>query len=951
MFTMGICDEAGVQTKFVTCKKLRKFLGIKTESFEEPDFMLVLMNAIIKDVARSLGRRDQPDNVGTVKVQRYLETDWESFQAKLAFDLLMKYKDTVFRPELPEGLPEKREIEHRIDIKDPNLGNIDNSGGNRLNINVHMREEDIKFTAFQAPNGLCEYLVLPMGNTKTFYDDIYVFTKSLNIEDHSEALRKTLDILRENKLYVKLSKCVFCAEVIPCLGDFAGREGVRMDPDKVLTIKNWAVPRTLEELHSFVGLTGYVQRFCPDVAALIASMFNLLKKKTKRNAKLHFDEEQLKNFKEPKRRLCNPPVLHLPDFTLPALTLASLLLEEFSSKSSTQELLAIVHALTAFRVYCLDKSPIVETDHKSLEGLFTQKMANRRLARWYNILAEYQPTFAYLPGAKNGIADALSRRPDLQPETKFFHDLSVTSFNDTSFSLAVSEVTTDTELVTKTKKAYLKDRETHAIFAVIKRRKQQSKAMPKIHRHKLYCCYSEADRLLWYQTTSDDVPRIAVPNDVKLRQTIISECHDTNYSGRPGAERTYLTLAKRWYWSKMFKSIQKFVTDCEPCRRNKPRLNKPPRLLELLKIPDERWRSVSMDIITDLPRTKNDVDSIWVVVDRLTKRCHFVPTTKKVTAEGVARLFIDKIWKHHGMPTNIISDRDRKFVAAFWQHIFKSIGTTLSMTVAHRAQGDGQTERIDRRLEEYIRYFVGPLQDDRDVHLENAEFAVNSTVNSSIKLAPFEADLGYMSLNPLQLAAEQLTKVPKSRRGAEFHENQAALLLRCREALAEAQQRMRDVYDRNRIEQTFEVGDRVYLSTKHLDPKHSGLPNSTNFGPKKWIDPYTVMRKVHNHAYKLNIQAGNKLHPDFNTASLKPYKDAARLSRPGDGILADGSVGQIVKRLLGKRLRKHRTQFLVEWVGEEKPTWKPVENLLKYPISSRTMRQPGEQSGGKDEYD
>ncbi|KAE9162108.1 hypothetical protein PF004_g30599 [Phytophthora fragariae] len=380
----------------------------------------------------------------------------------------------------------------------------------------------------------------------------------------------------------------------------------------------------------------------------------------------------------------------------------------------------------------------------------------------------------------------------------------------------------------------------------------------------------------------------------------------------------------------MLKSIQRFIADCELCRRNKPRLTKPPGLLEPLSIPDERWRSISMDFITDLPRTKRDVDSIWVVVDRLTKRCHFLPTTKTVTAEGVARLFIDNIWKLHGMPSNIVSDRDRKFVSKFWQYVFKSIGTKLCMTVAHRAQGDGQTERMNRTLEEYLRCFVGPLQDDWDVHLANAEFAINSTVNSSTKLAPFEADLGYIPLNPLQLTAEQLVRAPKSRPGAEFHERQAAILLRCREALAEAQEQIRDVYDRNREEQVFDVGERVYLSTKHLDPKHSGLPNSTVFGPK-WIGPYTVVRKIHNHAYELNIQAGNKLHPVFNTGSLKPYKESTRLSRPGDVILADGSVGQIVKRLLGKRRHKRRTQFLVEWVGEEKPTWEPVENLTQIP--------------------
>ncbi|KAE9042819.1 hypothetical protein PR003_g15908 [Phytophthora rubi] len=195
-------------------------------------------------------------------------------------------------------------------------------------------------------------------------------------------------------------------------------------------------------------------------------MFALLKKQNKRNVKILFNDEQLKNFKELKRRLWNPTVLHLPDFNKPmrlrtdaskfadggvlfqvvdgaerpiAYTSQKMKSAEVNYPTQQQELLAIVHALTAFMIYCLDKPPVVETDNKSLEGLFTQKMANRRLARWYDILAEYQSTFPYLPGAKNGIADALSRRLDLQPETKFFHDLGVTSYGDTSFSLALSE--------------------------------------------------------------------------------------------------------------------------------------------------------------------------------------------------------------------------------------------------------------------------------------------------------------------------------------------------------------------------------------------------------------------------------------------------------------------------------------------------------------------------------
>lgn len=128
----------------------------------------------------------------------------------------------------------------------------------------------------------------------------------------------------------------------------------------------------------------------------------------------------------------------------------------------------------------------------------------------------------------------------------------------------------------------------------------------------------------------------------------------------------------------------------------------------------------------------------------------------------------------------------------------------------------------------------------------------------------------------------------------------------------------------------FKAGDQVYLSTKHLDPKHTGLPNSGKLGPK-WIGPYSVVKRVHNHAYKLNIQTGNRLHPVFNTGSLKPYETSTRLSRPNEVVLADGTIGRIVKRLVGKRTRKQETQYLVEWVGERNPTWEPIANLSQVP--------------------
>ncbi|OWZ16372.1 polyprotein [Phytophthora megakarya] len=239
-------------------------------------------------------------------------------------------------------------------------------------------------------------------------------------------------------------------------------------------------------------------------------MLTLLKKKDKRSAKNHFDKEQLKKFKELKRRLSDTPVLHRPHFNQP------MHLRTDASKFAVGGVL--------FRV---------------VDGV------ERRIAY---TSGTYQPIFSYLPGAKNGIADALSRISDLQPEVKYFQDLSITSFDDTSFTMEISEVTADSDLIMKIKASCIKDREIQAKFAAIKRRTANLKPKGELQHLKKYRCFTESNGLHWYQNPSNDAPHVVVPNDVKLRYVIISECHDSNYGGHPGAERTYLTLVRRWYY-------------------------------------------------------------------------------------------------------------------------------------------------------------------------------------------------------------------------------------------------------------------------------------------------------------------------------------------------------------------------------------------------------------------
>ncbi|POM64578.1 Hypothetical protein PHPALM_19875 [Phytophthora palmivora] len=578
----------------------------------------------------------------------------ESLKKNSAYPVNVEYKDSVFTPELPDGLPMERDIEHRIDVKDPNIAMYRKqwrlSPDQKAEINKWVREMIAKglIQPNISPHAALTFCVrkpvgcgivhdyrnlnsntirqcVPMTRKEDVFDSMagaYYFScmdlmsayyqvgmkmdHSNDINKHLRALHDVLEILKKNKLYVKLSKCVFCADEIPCLGDFIGRNGVRIDPDKVQTIRDWP----------------------------------------------------------------------------------------------------------------------------------------------------------------NGIADALSRRPDLKPETKDFHDLLVTSFNETSYQLRVTEIKPNDNLIKEIIAGYAKEKVIGDIRRAVKRRGTVS-AIRGVS-EKQFKPYFEEKNLIWYEGSTDEQPRIVVPNIVALKHRIIAEVHDTNYGGHPGADRTYLKLRSDLYWPRMVRTIKKYIADC-----------------------------------------------------------------------------------------------------------------------------DGQTERTNRTLEEYLRCFVSPRQDNWDVHLANAEFVINSVVNTSIKMSPFEADIGY---------------VPQ--------------------ALEDDQARMTDVYDSGRTEQLFKVGDQIYLSTKHFDTAYTDFPNSRKLGPK-WIGPYSVVRTIHKHAYEINLPPGLKLYPVFNTGSLKPYDTPTRLSRPNQVILHDSTVGQIVEAIVGKRKRLCTIQYQVKWVGEEQLTWEPHETYTK----------------------
>jgi hypothetical protein len=333
-----------------------------------------------------------------------------------------------------------------------------------------------------------------------------------------------------------------------------------------------------------------------------------------------------------------------------------------------------------------------------------------------------------------------------------------------------------------------------------------------------------------------------------------------------------------------------------------------------------------MDFITQLPVTKTGYDAIAVFVDRLTKMVHFAPTYTDCSARDVARLFNDTVFKHHGLPSELISDRDPRFTSEFWTELTRLLGTKLKMSAALHPQTDGQTERSNRVLEDYLRHYISPSQDDWDEWLPQAEFSVNNAWQESIKNTPFMLNFGQQPRTPLNQSGGREVRVPQA---SNFARTLEESLARAKASLLAAQSRQKLFADERRREVELDVGQKVLLSTINFKLAH---PGTRKLLPK-WVGPFEVTERIGKVAYKVELPPNLKMQNVFHVQLLKKYRDNGKVQPLPPPIEIDDSLEYEVERVLGhrevKRGKKIRKEFLVKWLGydHEHNTWEPEKHL------------------------
>ncbi|GJR85425.1 putative reverse transcriptase domain-containing protein [Tanacetum coccineum] len=439
--------------------------------------------------------------------------------------------------------------------------------------------------------------------------------------------RTRYELLKNEQLYAKFSKCDFWLESVQFLGHVINNKGVHVDPAKVEAIRNWSAPTTPKEVRQFLGLAGYYRRFIEGFSLISKPLTKL----TEKNKKYEWGTEEDEAFQTLKQKLCSAPILALPEGT------------------------------ENFVVYC-------DASHKGFGAVLMQR----------------EKVIAYA-----------SRQLKKHEENYTTHDLELGA----------------------------------VVFAL------------RLWRHYLY-------------------GRIWLPLFGGLRDLIMHESHKSKYSIHPGSDKMYQDLKKLYWWPNMKAEIATYVSKCLTCAKVKAEHQKPSGLLQQPEIPEWKWEKITMDFVSGLPRTPSGYDSIWVIVDRLTKSAHFLPMKKTDSIEKLAQLYLKEIVCKHGVPTSIISDRDSLFTSRFWKSLQEAMGTQLDMSTAYHPETDGQSERTIQTLEDMLRACVIDFGSSWDRHLPLVEFSYNNSYHASIKAAPFEALYGRKCRSPVcwsEVGDSQLT--------------------------------------------------------------------------------------------------------------------------------------------------------------------------------------------------
>ena len=839
---------------------------------------------------------------------------------------------------------------------------------------IPMTPDSMALLAMSTPLGLMEPRFMPFGmknapsvfqrameqvlgdrigrGVLVFVDDILVYTA--DVDEHEQLLRWVLQRLVETQYYANPDKCEFFQRQVSFLGHIISEQGVAVQAHKVKAVREWPAPTTKKQVKAFLGLTGYYRKFIPSYSQVALPLTEL----TKESVSFVWGPTQQRAFDALQDALTRADVLAHPDPSRQYLlhtdasgfAIAGVLSQVqadgttrpvayYSKKMSDaeknyrvhdQELLAIFMAMEHWRCY-LEGSPYpvkVLSDHRSLTWLNTKAELTGREARWLEKLADFDFTVQYVEGSKNAVADALSRRADLEEPV----DGQVAAHAPDAGAGAGAGAGADAGTGAAANDANDAGKVTEQDATTMRPRlKIQLEAMPTVTDRAVAASVSMARGLSfldelkraaaadpWYSAKLSEASptdgllrddgllvtfdgRFYVPADRNMQRKLLYEVHDAPTGGHLGQRKTLHKLQSMCYWPGMQRDVEDYVQGCVVCGAVKPSQQVPAGLLQPLPIPHRPWEVISMDFVTSLPRTRDYHNAVLSVICKFSKQAHLIATTTEVTALKTAKLLIDRVFKLHGLPTAIVSDRDPRFTASVWKEVFAAWGTQLRMSSSYHPQTDGQTERMHRVMEVGLRAYADKVGEDWADSLPMIEAFYNSSRHESTGKTPYEMNgVVWTDATTLALRSPMLDGI-RAQAAEDLLKGVKAAWEDARMMLMSRRETMKRYADRKRRDERYVVGDRVWLRTEHL-AKHTTKLSDPYVGP---FDVTRVSDSGVNVWLRLPQQYA-RLHQPFHVEKVKRYTPSQvqwgrqQNDRPLPDVINEDEEYE-VETLLGKR--------------------------------------------------
>ena len=768
---------------------------------------------------------------------------------------------------------------------------------------VEVDEADREKTAFSSRRGLFEFKVMPFGLCNApatferlmeyvlsglnwqicliYLDDIIVHGDSF--ESMISNLDEVLAKLQEAGLKLKPRKCQLFCEEVEYLGHLISASGIKTDPKKTETIRNWPTPHNVTEVRSFIGLCSYYRRFIAGFATIAKPLHRL----TEKGRTFSWTDDCNKAFETLKACLCQTPPLAHPDFSKPFILdtdasdvgIGAVLSQDiegserviaYASKSlskserrycvTRKELYALVFFVKYFRHYLYGKQFTIRTDHGSLRWLMNFKDPEGQVARWLEVLSSYDMKIVHRPGRVHSNADGLSRVRCKQ--CNMMEDEVYTEDNNESCTLGelnwlgpqdsaneildIGTAQDNDALVSKVKKWV------------------QSKSKPET---KVISCESNFVKSLVSQWERLDIQggilvrrwdvlgtqlvqwQSIVP--LSQRRIVLNYSHDIKASGHLGIRKTVARIQQSYYWPGLQNDVRTYVNGCEVCAKSKDptKTKRAPMGVVQSGYPMER---LAIDILGDFPVTERGNKYILVIGDYFTKwtECHPLPN---IEARTVATVLIEQVVSRFGIPRQLHSDQGRQFESKLFSEMCHLLQIEKTRTTPYHPQSDGMVERFNRTLVAMLGAFVNSNHTDWDEQLQYVMMAYRSTEHESTGFTPNLCMLGRETTCPLDIVyamPSSIKAVPVNRWVWELQDRLETAHAQVRQNTGESMKRQKRHHDGRLSFETFDTGEKVYV---FFPVKRVGCSSKLT---SYWKGPFTILDKLSDVTYKVNCGKG-----------------------------------------------------------------------------------------------